>query len=396
MGLVLVHDCGESVIPFARTTSATTEQEMKVPEQELHVRFDRVDKCYENGPLVVDQLNLDVHRGEFLTLLGPSGSGKTTTLMMLAGFETPTAGRILVDGAAVNRVPPHKRNMGMVFQNYALFPHMSVAENLAFPLKVRKFASAEIADRVREALDMVRLPSVGDRTPNQLSGGQQQRIAVARALVFRPKLVLMDEPLGALDKSLREQMQYELRRIHRELGVTLIYVTHDQNEALTMSDRIAVFGNGRIQQLATPKDLYEQPNSVFVAGFIGECNLLAGQAFAASADQCDVTLDSGFKLRATSVGLGSAGSTVLVSIRPERIFVGPAAENLPNRIHAKVLEMIYVGDHLRLRCAVSETTEIAVKVPNNGDADGLAPGSSLSLGFQVEDCRALPHNANAH
>ena len=360
------------------------------------VSLEGVTKIFAGGTRAVDAISLEIGEGEFFSLLGPSGCGKTTTLRMVAGFETPDAGLIRVGARDVTALPPEARDMGMVFQNYALFPHMSVAENLAFPLKVRKLSSSEIADRVREALDMVRLPSVGDRTPNQLSGGQQQRIAVARALVFRPKLVLMDEPLGALDKSLREQMQYELRRIHRELGVTLIYVTHDQNEALTMSDRIAVFGNGRIQQLATPKDLYEQPNSVFVAGFIGECNLLSGQAFAASADQCDVTLDSGFKLRATSVGLGAAGSTVLVSIRPERIFVGRAAENLPNRIHAKVLEMIYVGDHLRLRCAVSETTEIAVKVPNNGDAGGLAPGSSLSLGFQVEDCRALPHNATAH
>ena len=217
------------------------------------VRFVGIGKTYDGVTSVVDNLDLDIERGEFLTLLGPSGSGKTTTLMMLAGFETPTAGEILLDGKPLSRLPPYKREIGMVFQNYALFPHMTLAENIGFPLSVRGVAKDEIARRVDRALDMVQLGGFGSRRPAQLSGGQQQRIAVARALVFEPKLVLMDEPLGALDKQLREQMQLEIRRLHQRLGVTMVYVTHDQAEALTMSDRIAVFHRGKIQQLDRPE-----------------------------------------------------------------------------------------------------------------------------------------------
>ena len=223
------------------------------------VRFVGIGKTYDGVTRVIDDLHLDVERGEFLTLLGPSGSGKTTTLMMLAGFETPTAGEILLEGKPLSRLPPYKRQIGMVFQNYALFPHMTVAENIGFPLSVRGIARDEIAQRVERVLDMVQLAGFGGRRPAQLSGGQQQRIAVARALVFEPKLVLMDEPLGALDKQLREQMQLEIRRLHQRLGVTMVYVTHDQAEALTMSDRIAVFHRGKIQQLDGPEQLYETP-----------------------------------------------------------------------------------------------------------------------------------------
>src|SRR5574343_815919 len=223
------------------------------------VRFAGVQKTYDGLSLVVRSLDLDIQRGEFLSLLGPSGSGKTTTLMMLAGFESPTAGEILLDGAPITRTPPHKRNFGMVFQNYALFPHMSVADNVAYPLTVRKVPKAEIATRVAKALDMVQLGGKGERFPGQLSGGQQQRVALARALVFEPQLVLMDEPLGALDKQLREHMQMEIKHIHQRLGVTVVYVTHDQGEALTMSDRVAVFHQGEIQQIAPPRELYETP-----------------------------------------------------------------------------------------------------------------------------------------
>ena len=219
---------------------------------DAYVSFQKVQKSYDGETLVVKDLNLDTERGEFLTMLGPSGSGKTTCLMMLAGFETATYGDIILDGTNINNVPPHKRNIGMVFQNYALFPHLTVNENLAFPLQVRKMPKSEIEDRVKNVLDMVQLGGFGSRRPMQLSGGQQQRVAVARAMVFEPKLVLMDEPLGALDKQLREQMQYEIKHIHENLGVTVVYVTHDQSEALTMSNRIAVFDDGVIQQLATP------------------------------------------------------------------------------------------------------------------------------------------------
>ncbi|MCA0338193.1 MAG: ATP-binding cassette domain-containing protein, partial [Proteobacteria bacterium] len=240
------------------------------------VNFANVSKTYDGTVSVVDNLNLDVREGEFLSMLGPSGSGKTTCLMMLAGFETATSGEIFLDGRPINRVAPQRRNIGMVFQNYALFPHMTVAENLAFPLQVRNISKADTAEKVKRALDMVELPYLGNRRPAQLSGGQQQRVAVARALVFDPKLVLMDEPLGALDKQLREQMQYEIKRIHERLGVTIVYVTHDQAEALTMSDTIAVFNFGKIQQLAKPDAVYETPSNSFVAQFIGENNVLPG------------------------------------------------------------------------------------------------------------------------
>ena len=246
-------------------------------QNEAYVQFQDVQKSYDGATLVVKNLNLDVARGEFLTMLGPSGSGKTTCLMMLAGFETATHGEIVLDGEPINNVPPYKRRIGMVFQNYALFPHMTVNENLAFPLEVRKLPKTEIEQRVQKVLDMIQLGAFGNRRPGQLSGGQQQRVAVARALVFEPKLVLMDEPLGALDKQLREQMQYEIKHIHENLGVTVVYVTHDQSEALTMSNRIAVFNDGIIQQLATPADLYERPENAFVAQFIGENNRLRGK-----------------------------------------------------------------------------------------------------------------------
>ncbi len=244
--------------------------------EDAFVRFDRVQKSYDGETLVVKDLNLAIGKGEFLTMLGPSGSGKTTCLMMLAGFETATHGDIVLGGVGINKIPPHKRGIGMVFQNYALFPHMTVGENLAFPLEVRKLSKSEVEQKVTHALDMVQMGAFAGRRPAQLSGGQQQRIALARALVFDAELVLMDEPLGALDKQLREQMQYEIKRIHETLGITVVYVTHDQSEALTMSDRIAVFNDGVIQQLATPEDLYERPDNAFVAQFIGENNKLDG------------------------------------------------------------------------------------------------------------------------
>ncbi len=233
------------------------------------VSFTGVQKTYDGVNLVVRDLNLDIRQGEFLSLLGPSGSGKTTTLMMLAGFESPTAGEISLSGVPITRTPPHKRNFGMVFQNYALFPHMTVAENIAYPLTVRKLPAAEREAKVVRALDMVQLGRMGTRYPGQLSGGQQQRVALARALVFDPQLVLMDEPLGALDKQLREHMQIELKALHRRLGVTFVYVTHDQTEALTMSDRVAVFSDGAIQQIDAVDRLYETPANGFVAAFVG-------------------------------------------------------------------------------------------------------------------------------
>jgi putative spermidine/putrescine transport system ATP-binding protein len=360
----------------------------------VHVRFANVSKRYGAVQAVKD-LNLDVMRGEFLTLLGPSGSGKTTALMMLAGFEEPTSGEILVDGKRIDNVPPNRRGIGMVFQNYALFPHMTVAENLAFPLEVRRLGKAAIAERVASVLDMVRLPGLGGRRPDQLSGGQQQRIAVARALIFQPSLVLMDEPLGALDKQLREQMQYEIKDIHARLGVTFVYVTHDQTEALTMSDRIAVFDAGTIQQLSDPASLYERPQTRFVAGFIGENNRLDGMVERVEGEHVAVRLASGSAVRALAVGAHAMrqGAPVVLSLRPERLALLDACAEAENVLQATIRQTIYVGDHIRVVCAVEgagpATGQLIVKLPNHSGARNLAPGTPARLGWRTEDCLAL-------
>ncbi len=353
------------------------------------VRFESVQKSYDGESLVVKDLNLDVAKGEFLTMLGPSGSGKTTCLMMLAGFEPATHGEIYLDGDPINNVPPHKRGIGMVFQNYALFPHMTVAENLAFPLEVRKMGKSEIESRVKRALDMVQLGTFGSRRPAQLSGGQQQRVAVARALVFDPVLVLMDEPLGALDKQLREQMQYEIKHIHENLGVTVVYVTHDQSEALTMSNRVAVFNDGVIQQLAPPDVLYELPDNAFVAQFIGENNTLVGDVKEVNGDVATVDVN-GHIIKALDVNTGGAGGQTTLSIRPERITVSPSNEgDFPNVFQAKVEELIYLGDHIRTRASVCGDDEFIVKIANTSEHALLREGAEVTFGWKHEDCRAL-------
>ena len=353
------------------------------------VRFEAVQKSYDGEILVVKNLNLDVAQGEFLTMLGPSGSGKTTCLMMLAGFEPATHGEIFLNGEPINNVPPHKRGIGMVFQNYALFPHMTVAENLAFPLQVRKMRKSEIDERVNKVLDMVQLGGFGGRRPAQLSGGQQQRVAVARALVFDPVLVLMDEPLGALDKQLREQMQYEIKHIHENLGVTMVYVTHDQSEALTMSDRIAVFNDGVIQQLAPPDDLYERPENAFVAQFIGENNTLMGTIKGINGESCTVEVDDGGMVQAKSVNIGEVGSRTILSLRPERVEVAPPDGQLPNIFEANVEELIYLGDHIRTRANVCGHDDFIVKIPNASHHASLKEGETVNFGWAIEDCRAL-------
>ncbi len=353
------------------------------------VRFIEVQKSYDGETLVVKNLNLDVARGEFLTMLGPSGSGKTTCLMMLAGFEPATHGEITLDGVPINHVPPHKRDIGMVFQNYALFPHMTVAENLAFPLQVRKIKKPEIESRVNRALDMVQLGGFGGRRPAQLSGGQQQRVAVARALVFDPALVLMDEPLGALDKQLREQMQYEIKHIHENLGVTVVYVTHDQSEALTMSNRVAVFNDGVIQQLASPDDLYERPENAFVAQFIGENNTLNGTVRQIDGDICTVELDDGAMVEALKVNVNAVGDRSQMSLRPERVEVDPPEGKYPNVFEGKVEELIYLGDHIRTRASVCGHDDFIVKVPNAAGHVHLKEGEAVEFGWMMEDCRAL-------
>ena len=354
-----------------------------------YVRFDNVQKSYDGVTLVVKSLNLDIAEGEFLTMLGPSGSGKTTCLMMLAGFEPATHGEIFLNTRPINRVPPHKRGIGMVFQNYALFPHMTVEENLLFPLEVRRMPRDEARRRVAKILEMVELPEFAGRRPAQLSGGQQQRVAVARALVFEPALVLMDEPLGALDKQLREQMQYEIKHIHESLGVTAVYVTHDQSEALTMSDRIAVFDDGIIQQLSTPDDLYERPQNSFVAHFIGENNTLHGTVTEIRNGECRVAIDGGGEVSALAVNVDGVNTRTTLSLRPERAEIDPPSVDGLNTLEGRVEELIYLGDHIRTRLTVAGHDDFIVKVPNTHSHRPMVVGETATVAWVTEDCRAL-------
>ncbi len=353
------------------------------------VRFDGVQKSYDGETLVVRDLNLAVQRGEFLTLLGPSGSGKTTCLMMLAGFETPTSGEITMDGRVLNSIPPHKRNIGMVFQNYALFPHLTVAENLSFPLQVRRMAAADIQERVGKALAMVKLEELGTRYPQQLSGGQQQRVALARALIFDPQLVLMDEPLGALDKQLREHMQIEIRHIHQELGVTIVFVTHDQSEALTLSDRVAVFNDGVIQQIDAPARLYEEPANAFVASFIGENNSLPGKVAEIGDGSCLVQLEGGGTIRAQLGDVTSHGAPTVVSVRPERVMLNGSGAQCENRFSATVEELIYLGDHVRVRVNLAGNCNFMIKATVAQWQHAVRVGDRIDLGVDTAHARAL-------
>ncbi len=357
-------------------------------QEEAYVRFENVQKSYDGEILVVKDLNLDIQKGEFVTMLGPSGSGKTTCLMMLAGFEPATHGEIYIGGRSINHIPPHKRGIGMVFQNYALFPHMSIGENLAFPLEVRKMNKADTAASVKKALDMVQMGDFINRRPAQLSGGQQQRIALARALVFEPQLVLMDEPLGALDKQLREQMQYEIKHIHDRLGVTVVYVTHDQSEALTMSDRIAVFNDGVIQQLSSPDDLYERPQNAFVAQFIGENNKLFGTVKKINGDTCTVELENGRHLEADKVNVFNVGDKTQLSLRPERVEIDPL-DPMDDILDGTIEELIYLGDHIRVRINVAGNDEFIAKVRNSGEKRDLKEGQAIKVGWSSMDCKAL-------
>lgn len=354
------------------------------------VSFRGVRKTYDGETLVVKSLDLDIRRGEFLTLLGPSGSGKTTCLMMLAGFEFPTAGEIRLDGGLLNVIPPHKRDIGMVFQNYALFPHMTVEQNVAYPLSVRKVPQRGRADRVVNALKMVKMEGLAKRFPGQLSGGQQQRVALARALVFEPKLVLMDEPLGALDKQLREHMQYELKALHKLLGVTFVYVTHDQGEALTMSDRVAVFDKGIVQQLDAVDRLYESPCNEFVAGFIGDSNRLIGSVARDLGELCEIRLSDGTTLLGLNVSGAKRGAPAVACIRPERMSLAPQKssktlgdnEEEDNTLNAQARNLVYYGDHVRMQCDVAGQGDCFLKIPlDNIPAEGFSPGTPVALSF---------------
>lgn len=349
------------------------------------IRFDRISKFYGSF-CVVANLDFVIEKGEFVSLLGPSGSGKTTILMMLAGFEQPTSGDILLEGTAINAVPTYKRDMGIVFQSYALFPHMSVGDNISFPLQMRRFGKAEIVERVKRALDMVQLSGLVDRRPSQLSGGQQQRVALARALVFEPRVVLMDEPLGALDKQLREQMQLDIRDLHRRLGLTIVFVTHDQSEALTMSDRIAVFNRGKIEQIGTPREIYDQPRSRFVAQFIGETNLVEGTLAEAGDTGATVKLEGGGTIRVQPSDMAMDAGRILVSVRPERIRLGPDAAS-ENSYPATVTDAVYHGDHLRIQLDNGAFGFVAKADRRTAEFN---PGDKVVVSFAPSDCWMLP------
>ena len=357
-------------------------------DDDHYVQFVNVKKSYDQKNLVVKNFNLDTKKGEFVTLLGPSGSGKTTCLMMLAGFEDVTSGNILINGEPVTNIAPYHRNIGMVFQHYALFPHMTIAENLAYPLKVRKLPASEVERRVKDSLALVELSNFAKRYPGQLSGGQKQRVALARSLIFEPSIVLMDEPLGALDKNLREQMQFEIKRLHQDLGFTAIYVTHDQTEALTMSDRIAVFNNGIVEQCASPEDLYERPANAFVANFIGENNSIAGTVIKCSDGLNHVRLEDGAIVTTSNSNSPQENEPCNVMIRPENLFIDNG-QLMDNHINVTFMTRLYVGDSIRYFFKLSNGLEIMVKSLNDSMAPIFQPGELAKLTWSTASGLAL-------
>jgi spermidine/putrescine ABC transporter ATP-binding subunit len=362
------------------------------------VEFIAVSKRF-GGPPAVDRVSFDIRPGEFFSLLGPSGCGKTTTLRLLAGFETPDpdGGEIRINGRRVNDLRPYDRGVGMVFQSYALFPHLSVERNVAFGLEQRKIPRAEIPARVRRALDLVRLEAAtfGARMPGQLSGGQRQRVALARALVLEPPILLLDEPLGALDLKLRKEMQLELKSLNRTLGITFVYVTHDQEEALTMSDRIAVMSNARIAQLGTPADVYENPRTAFVASFIGESNLLSGRATALGDRRWRITGTHGeFIVRAEPGVEVVAGAEVQIAVRPEWMDLFPV-DGVPageNAVPGTVQDVIYLGETIHVLVALDQGGTATVALRNEGQLIKPVPwsrGSRVAAAWLPEDCQVL-------
>ena len=349
-----------------------------------YLRLRKVVKSYDGRSNAVDEVSIDVARGEFVTFLGPSGSGKTTTLLMIAGFEYPGAGAIELAGADLSAMPPYRRNIGMVFQSYALFPHMTAWKNVVFPLKMRRFPRHEMKARTERMLELVGLRQLADRYPRELSGGQQQRVALARALVFNPDVLLLDEPLGALDKNLREQMQLEIKRIHRELGITMIYVTHDQSEAMTMSDRIAVFRDGRIEQTGSPLEIYHRPVNRFVGEFIGESNFLAGRLDPAQPGSIAL---AGIGPARVSPPPALPAGEVEVMIRPERLRLLAPGQTADNELKLVVEDTINHGDSV-LVLGRTQGVMLRARVLG-GDGVALAPGTAIRLGWAASDAHVL-------
>lgn len=339
--------------------------------------------------VAVGDVSMEIMDGEFLTLLGPSGSGKTTILLMIAGFENPTNGEILFQGKPINPVPVEKRNIGMVFQNYALFPHMTIFGNLAFPLKMRKVGKQEKERRVKQVLDLVQLPGYENRSPKQLSGGQQQRIALARALIFDPPVLLMDEPLGALDKKLREHMQLEIKHIQSQLKRTVIYVTHDQEEAMVMSDRIAVMNEGEVMQVGTPGELYEKPVNKFVAGFIGESNFIEGKSVDIKGGVVTIQMDDESRHQLRWDGDVAIGDEVCFSIRPEKMFILNEEKRPENALNGIIEEIIYIGETTRYKIIIGKEKIINVREMNIGDRSPYKKGEKVKLSWKMKNLRRL-------
>ncbi|MDG4832536.1 ABC transporter ATP-binding protein [Solwaraspora sp. WMMD1047] len=367
--------------------SSATHQQPDPPAPAVRTgggRVELVDLCKRYGgsgePAAVDHINLDIQPGEFITLLGPSGSGKTTTLNMIVGFTEPTSGRIVLNGRDISRTPAHKRNFGMVFQNYALFPHLTVAQNVTFPLRERKVPAAEAARRVGEALELVDLGAMGNRRPHELSGGQQQRVALARAVVFSPSVLLLDEPLSALDRKLRQSLQREIKRLHQELGLTFVFVTHDQDEAMTLSDRIAIFDGGRIVAVGTPAELYHRPTTQFVARFLGESNVFAGRYRAA-----DVYEWHGHKWAVAAPPAAAAEEQALI-VRPEHLQVADEEGAVPagsNTAPATITDVSFYGTYYRLELAFDDESTGCAVLPV-GAAAAVEPGRRVIAHWRPE------------
>jgi spermidine/putrescine transport system ATP-binding protein len=338
--------------------------------------------------VAVDDLNLDIYEGEFFSLLGPSGCGKTTTLRMIAGFEEPTEGSISVAGVEVQGVPPYRRPVNTVFQSYAIFPHLNVFDNIAFGLRRAKVPKAEVATRVAEACEMVQLAGFEKRKPGMLSGGQQQRVALARALVNRPKVLLLDEPLGALDLKLRKELQLELRNLQHEVGITFVYVTHDQEEALTMSDRIAVMNEGKVQQLADPTTLYETPANRFVAGFIGQTNVFSGTVEAVEGDRVTLQTRDGSRIEAVVRGETVPGTGVEadVAVRPEKVRFGESGDNV---VAAEVRQIVYLGASTQYIVELESGEKLVLYQQNAFDATGPSEGDGVSVAWDAQNCLVL-------
>jgi spermidine/putrescine transport system ATP-binding protein len=359
------------------------------------VRLEGLTKRF-GSVTAVDQVDLTIPQGEFFSLLGPSGCGKTTTLRMIAGFEQPTSGQVIVDGADMAGIPPNKRNVNTVFQSYALFPHLKVFDNVAYGLRRARAGRDEITRRVGEVLEQVQLSGLASRKPAQLSGGQQQRVALARALVLKPAVLLLDEPLGSLDAKLRRQLQVELKALHEQVGITFVYVTHDQEEAITMSDRIAIMNHGRVEQAATPREMYEEPASAFVADFLGVSNLMDARAAAGPDGTISLELGSGIVVEAPSDEVSPRGP-VKVVIRPERVSIEPPGATGPNRIPAMVTRSIYLGNGVRVIAHLATGQPVTVLVPSTGDDAPASwePGSPVTCYLPASAIRVLALGAEA-